>query len=52
MCVVFHTLFNAASPVFGTLTMTWTGTIVANTVMILIFIITVHLYDRRQKFKE
>lgn len=51
MCVVFHTLFNAASPVFGTGTMTWAGTITANAVIILISIITVHLYENKQKIE-
>lgn len=48
MCVVFHTLFNATSPVFGTLTMSWTGTIVAYTVIILMSSITVRLYENRK----
>lgn len=48
MCVLFHTMFNAASPIFGTITMTWTGTIVANTVIILISIVTVNIYDKKK----
>lgn len=46
MCVLFHTLFNAASPIFGTMTMTWPGTIAANTVIVLVSIGTVELYKR------
>lgn len=41
MCVLFHTMFNAASPVFGAATMTWTGTLAANAAMVLVSIITV-----------
>ncbi|NLP33717.1 MAG: CPBP family intramembrane metalloprotease [Clostridiales bacterium] len=47
MCVLFHTMFNAASPIFGTMTMTWAGTIVANAVIVLVSIITVVLYDKK-----
>lgn len=46
MSVLFHTLFNAASPMFGTMTMTWRGTIVANTAVILVSIITVVIYGK------
>ncbi|MNC81127.1 hypothetical protein D3C75_1341590 [compost metagenome] len=46
MCVLFHTMFNAASPLFGTMTMTWTGTIAANAALILVSIGTVMMYDR------
>jgi len=44
MCVLFHTMFNAASPIFGTLTMTWAGTIAANAVIVLVSIATVVIY--------
>ncbi|WP_099468097.1 CPBP family intramembrane glutamic endopeptidase [Konateibacter massiliensis] len=47
MCVLFHTMFNAASPIFGTMTMTWTGTIAANAVLVLVSIVTVVIYDKR-----
>lgn len=47
MCVLFHTMFNAASPIFGAMTMTWAGTIAANTVLVLIAIVTVVIYDRK-----
>ena len=47
MCVLFHTMFNAASPIFGTVTMTWAGTIAANTVIVLVSIITVRIYDKK-----
>lgn len=45
MCVLFHTMFNAASPLFDTATMTWAGTIAANTVVVLVSIVTVVIYD-------
>lgn len=41
MCVLFHTMFNAASPIFGTMTMTWAGTIAANAVIVFVSIVTV-----------
>lgn len=47
MCVLFHTMFNAASPIFGTITMTWAGTIAANTVIVLVSIVTVVIYDKK-----
>jgi uncharacterized protein len=46
MCVLFHTMFNAASPLFGTMTMTWAGTIAANAALVLVSISTVAVYDR------
>lgn len=46
MCVLFHTMFNAASPLFGAITMTWSGTIAANTVIVLVSLVTVVIYDR------
>lgn len=49
MCVLFHTMFNAVSPIFGTMTMTWQGTICANAVIIVISLITVNLYNRRKQ---
>lgn len=42
--VLFHTMFNAVSPVFGTTTMTWVGTITANAAMIFLSIATVLIY--------
>lgn len=47
MCVLFHTIFNAASPVFGDITMTWAGTVAANAVLILVSIVTVLLYKKQ-----
>ncbi|UQZ75076.1 CPBP family intramembrane metalloprotease [Niallia circulans] len=47
MSVLFHTMFNAASPIFGTMTMTWTGTIAANTAIILVSILTVVIYEKK-----
>ena len=49
MCVLFHTMFNAASPIFGTMTMTWVGTIAANAVIVLISIVTVGIYEKKNK---
>lgn len=49
MCVLFHTMFNAVSPIFGTMTMTWAGTIAANAAMILVSIATVKWYNVNRK---
>lgn len=49
MCVLFHTMFNAASPIFGTMTMTWQGTIAANAAIVLVSIITVVIYDKKNR---
>lgn len=49
MCVLFHTMFNAASPIFGTMTMTWAGTIAANAVIVLVSIVTVVIYDKKNR---
>ncbi|HHV08968.1 MAG TPA: CPBP family intramembrane metalloprotease [Clostridiales bacterium] len=49
MCVLFHTMFNAASPIFGTMTMTWVGTIAANAVIVLVSIATVVIYDKKSR---
>ena len=49
MCVLFHTMFNAASPIFGTMTMTWAGTIAANAAIVLISIVTVVIYDKKNR---
>lgn len=46
MCVLFHTMFNAVSPVFGTMTTTWGGTILANSMIVLVSIITVAIYKK------
>ncbi len=46
MCVLFHTMFNAASPIFSTMTTTWAGTLIANAVIILISIITVVTHNK------
>lgn len=47
MCVLFHTMFNAASPIFGGITTTWAGTIAANTVIVIVSITTVMLYNKK-----
>ncbi|KTE91014.1 abortive phage infection protein [Desulfitobacterium hafniense] len=49
MCVLFHTMFNAASPLFGTMTMTWAGTIAANAVIVLVSMVTVVIYDQKSR---
>lgn len=49
MCVLFHTMFNAISPVFGTLTMTWAGTAAANAAIVLVSIFTVVIYEKKNK---
>ena len=49
MCVLFHTMFNAASPIFGTMTMTWAGTIAANAALVLVSIVTVMIYDKKNR---
>ncbi len=49
MCVLFHTMFNAVSPIFGTMTMTWAGTIVSNTVIVFVSIVTVMIYDKKNR---
>ena len=49
MCVLFHTMFNAASPIFGTMTMTWAGTIAANAAIALVSIVTVVIYDKKSR---
>ena len=49
MCVLFHTMFNAASPLFGTMTMTWLGTIIANIIIVLISIVTVIIHNQRHE---
>ena len=49
MCVLFHTMFNAASPIFGTMTMTWVGTIAANAALVLVSLVTVVIYDKKKR---
>ncbi|WFA09221.1 CPBP family intramembrane glutamic endopeptidase [Tissierella sp. Yu-01] len=49
MCVLFHTMFNAASPIFGDITTTWAGTIAANAVVVLVSIVTVVIYDKMNR---
>lgn len=49
MCVLCHTMFNAASSVVDILPMTWAGTIAANAVIVLISIVTVMIYDKKNR---
>ena len=46
MCVLFHMMFNAVSPLFGNITMTWRGTIASNAAIILFSLLTVELYEK------
>ena len=48
LCVLFHTMFNAASSVFAPMTTTWAGTIAANTVIVLVSIATVAIFNKKQ----
>ena len=48
MCVLFHTMFNAASSVFAAVTATWPGTIAANTAIVLVSILTVAVSSKKQ----
>lgn len=49
MCVLCHTMFNAASYAFGIPPTTWAGTITANAVIVLVSTVTVVAYDRKNK---
>ncbi len=49
MCVLCHTMFNAAGPAFGIPPTTWAGTIAANAAMVLVSIITVVLFDKKNR---
>lgn len=49
VCVLFHTMFNAITPIFGTTTMTWVGTIVANAAIICLSIVTVTIYNKKNR---
>ena len=46
--VLFHTMFNSASSLVGSSTMTWAGTVVANAAMILFSIVIVAVLNRRR----
>lgn len=52
MSVLFHTMFNAASPVVGILPMTWIGSIFANAAIVFISIVSVIIYDKRRGKKS
>lgn len=47
MCVLFHTLFNATYSVFAITTTAWAGTVVANTVIVFVSILTVMIYSKK-----
>jgi len=46
--VLFHTMFNSASSLVGSSTMTWAGAVVANAAMILFSIVIVAVLNRRR----
>ena len=48
MCVLFHTMFNAASSVFAAVTTTWLGTIAANAAIVLVSMMTVAVSSKKQ----
>lgn len=50
LCVLFHTMFNAATPVSGILPMSWMATIVANSALIIFAIVSVKIYDKRNRY--
>lgn len=47
LCILFHTLFNALSPIFTSVVMTWQGTILANGALLLISLISVFLQNKK-----
>lgn len=47
--VLFHAMFNAASPLFGSMTMTWSGTVAANAIMIIFSTTIVTVYNKSKK---
>lgn len=49
MCILFHTLFNALSPIFCGITTTWKGTILANIVLIILSLTTIIINDSQNK---
>ncbi len=49
MCVLCHTMFNAASPVFGIPPTTWAGTVAANAMIVLVSIVTVVIYNKKSR---
>ena len=44
--ILFHTMFNATSSLLGNTMRTWTGTIVANTVIIIFSLVIVIVYRK------
>ena len=49
MCVLFHTIFNAASDAVGIPPVTWAGTIAANAAVVIVSIATVVAYSNKQR---
>lgn len=50
--MLFHAMFNAASPMFGTMTMKWEGTLAANAAMLLLSFVIVAIYNKKEKIKD
>lgn len=48
LCVLFHTMFNAAFYVFASMATSWPGTIAANAAIVLVSIITVAVSSKKQ----
>lgn len=48
MFMLFHAMFNAASPMFGTMTMKWEGTLAANAAMLLLSFVIVAIYNKKE----
>lgn len=47
MCILTHTMFNAASYTFGIPPTTWMGTFIANSVIIILSLIVVAIYNQK-----
>ncbi|MHC1693729.1 MAG: CPBP family intramembrane glutamic endopeptidase [Eubacteriales bacterium] len=47
MCMLFHTMFNAATPVVGILPMTWVGTIAANCAIVILSLAAVVICNKK-----
>lgn len=47
--VLFHTIFNAATPILGTTMMTWAGTVSANAIIICLSAVIVIVYNKKSR---
>ena len=52
VCLLFHAIFNAVSPIFGTMTMTWAGTIAANAAIMLFSFTAVIIHNKKKTFQN